>query len=454
MSLDLEFAVHTAGRQPPTDEEKRALIRRIAASQLFRRSVRLRDFLLYVSRQEIRNPSADVHEQEIGANVFGRSPHYDTGQDNIVRVNATELRKRIELYFATEGVDETLTVAIPRGSYMPVFSWRARETQPSSALAPLSPPATEPEPLVLPPAFTPPSAAAQPRAPKSVSALWMASTAILAVACLTLLFILFSARPTPETRHRPTVMAFWTAFVHKGSTDMVLPDESISIMEDILKRPVPLSEYLDRSYVTGLVSAPVGDDRKDDIREVLNHNLITLGSVNAAQQILLLPGLANNFHLTVSRFYPADNIKRDNVVLIGGKKSNPWVSLFESSMNFTVDYDSTRSQAFVTNRHPRNGEQPIYTVSMSRNALIGYSVVAFLPNQSHTGDVLILAGTDSDATAAAAEFVTSEEQLGKFRKDLYRPQLPYFEVLLKTSRLSGTSLGSELVAYRTYDPAH
>jgi hypothetical protein len=48
---------------------------------------------------------------------------------------------------------------------------------------------------------------------------------------------------------------------------------------------------------------------------------------------------------------------------------------------------------------------------MGRNALIGYSVLAFLPNESRTREVLIVARIDSDATAAAADFVTSKEQL-------------------------------------------
>lgn len=248
-------------------------------------------------------------------------------------------------------------------------------------------------------------------------------------------------------------MSFWTDFLRKGQTDVVLPDESVSVMEDMLKRSVPLGEYLDRSYITGLASAPIDDERKQDVREVLNHNLITFGSVNAAQQILLLPGLGSKFHLTISRLFPADNLKRDNLVLIGGKKSNPWVSLFEANMNFSVDYDSTHSQAFVTNHHPAPGEQPTYTVSMSRNALVGYSVVAFIPNPSRASNVVILAGTDSDATAAAAEFITSEEQLAKLRTTLHVSRLPYFELLLKTSRLSGASLGSEVVAYRTYGAA-
>ncbi len=448
MSLDLELPAEETVRQSPTDAEKLALVQRIATSSHFRRSARLRDFLLYVSRQEIRNPSAEVHEQEVGAKVFGRSPDYDRSQDNIVRVNATELRKRIELYFATEGADEVLTLAIPRGSYMPVFSWRTAATPSPATAALLAGDHVHFSHSVTPPPPAIPEKASVQRLP----AVWIFSTIVLAIACAGLVIALVTAR-RPDVRKQPTVMAFWTDFIHRGQTDLVLPDESISMMEDILKRPVLLSEYLDRSYITGLISAPISEDRKADVRELLNHNLVTLGSINAAQQILLLPGLAPNFRLTVSRFYPADDMRRNNAVFIGGKKSNPWVNLFEDKMNFTVDYDSGHSQAFVTNHHPRPGEQSIYTVSMSRNALIGYSVAAFLPNQSRSGSVVILAGTDSEATAAAADFMTSEEQLSRLERTFHVSKLPYFELLLKTSRLSGTSLGSEIVAYRTYGPA-
>jgi hypothetical protein len=453
MSLELELALDDTVQQPPTDAHKRALVERMAASTHFRRATRLRDFLLYVTRQEIRNPSAEVHEQEIGAKVFGRPAQYDTGQDNIVRVNATELRKRIDLYFSAEGADEELIITIPRGSYMPVFSWRTPEISRLLPVAALVNESGETE--------TPAAAAARQAelatpagaANGSAGSFWILSTVVLGVVCIGLLIALLN-RPSAEIQSRPTVMAFWTDFLRKGQTDVVLPDESVSVMEDMLKRSVPLGEYLDRSYITGLASAPIDDERKQDVREVLNHNLITFGSVNAAQQILLLPGLGSRFHLTISRLYPADDIKRDNVVLIGGKKSNPWVSLFEPNMNFSVDYDNTHSQAFVTNHHPGPGEQPAYTVSMSRNALVGYSVVAFIPNPSKTGNVVILAGTDSDATAAAAEFITSEEQLAKLRTTLHVSRLPYFELLLKTSRLSGASLGSEVVAYRTYGNAN
>ena len=89
------------------------------------RSARLRDFLLYVGMQSLKDGCPEIHEQEIGAKVFGRPLTYDRSQDNIVRVNATELRKRIESYFATEGAAEPLILEIPHGGYKPVFQRRA-----------------------------------------------------------------------------------------------------------------------------------------------------------------------------------------------------------------------------------------------------------------------------------------------------------------------------------------
>lgn len=68
----------------PSIEERLALIERVAASEQFSRSARLRDFLLYVGRRSLKEGSPEIHEQEIGAKVFGRPESYDRTSDNIV----------------------------------------------------------------------------------------------------------------------------------------------------------------------------------------------------------------------------------------------------------------------------------------------------------------------------------------------------------------------------------
>src|SRR5271168_1730076 len=105
-------------------DELLALLDRVSRSPQLRRASRLRELLLYLGKRSIVEGRTDLHEQEIGCAVFGRPSYYDTSQDNIVRVNATELRKRLESYFATDGAHEAWILEIPRGGYSPVFSRR------------------------------------------------------------------------------------------------------------------------------------------------------------------------------------------------------------------------------------------------------------------------------------------------------------------------------------------
>jgi len=433
----------------PSVEERRALIERIAASVHFGRSARLRDFLLYVGGQSLKEGCREIHEQEIGAKVFGRPSSYDRSQDNIVRVNATELRKRIDLYFVTEGAHESLILEIPRGGYKPVFHWRLSEVESS---AEQSQPALPPQP-------TQPSdreSAVQGSPNSRVHLWWAAVSLVLAIACVVLLQQNRTMhKELSPSEGKPALAAFWTEFLrYHQQTDVVLPDDSVSVIQDIIHHPISLEDYLTRDYMRQIQSSDISVDRRVDLDQIYAHNLITFGGVRAAQQMLAQIPASPAPHLTLSRYYTADAMKGNNVILVGGKKANPWVHLFDDQMNFITDYDHEHAHAFVGNLHPKPGEQASYTNVMNPNALVGYSVVAYLPNPSKTGNAIILAGTDSDATSAAAEFLTSEDQLEKLRNTLHVQKFPYFEVLLKTYRLSGTSFNAEPVAYRTYPEIH
>ena len=67
-------------------------------------------------------------------------------------------------------------------------------------------------------------------------------------------------------------------------------------------------------------------------------------------------------YLTLARYFTADEIKRDNVVLIGGKKADPWDDLFDDQLNFITDYDYSNGKQIVRNRSPKPGEPVVYTV--------------------------------------------------------------------------------------------
>jgi len=444
----MEPAVKTdveVARDEPSVEERRQLIERVASSAHFRRSVRLRDFLLYVGGQSLKEGRAEIHEQEIGAKVFDRAPSYDPSQDNIVRVNATELRKRIDLYFATDGAHESLVLKIPRGGYKPVFHRRL----PTDLTLP-APPA---EIVAANEVAKAPTVAERSIGSRAAYLAWAGAAIVLAVLCAVLLKQNLALRSSSALwAGRPTVEAFWKDFV-KGQqeVDIVLPDASVTMSAEITHQSMLLSDYLDHNYINQQEAASLSPDRASDLRDIFSHSLVTLGDFHAAQRILTLPPIAPSLRLVLARFYTADSIKRNSFVLLGGRKANPWMGLFEEQLNFRLAFDQQHNEAFVTNRHPQRGEMSSYAAWTDANDLTtGYCVVGYLSNPNRTGNVIMLAGTDSDTTNAAAEFLTSESSLAKFRGLLNVKRFPHFEVLLKTSRVSNTSLNTEVIAYRIY----
>jgi hypothetical protein len=451
MGLTVEKpTLETAGSEPSL-EERRNLIERVAASEQFSRSARLRDFLLYVGRQSLKEGRPEIHEQEIGSKVFGRPDSYDRSADNIVRVNATELRKRIDSYFALDGAKEPLIFEIPRGGYKPVF--RPRRPEPAELPNPASNDSVPDASAV----------AGKAEARERGGALSQLAKVVWPVVCLSLAItcaVQYRENRTMKKalnpwENQPAVASFWAGFLdpHR-QTDLVLPDDSASVMEDISNQPLTLGDYMSRGFIGQIQSSKMSADRKEDVYQVLNHNLVTFGAVRAAQMLLGEIPPTYPRYLTLARYFTADELKRDDVVLIGGKKSVPWDFLFDDELNFVTDYDYDHALQVVRNRNPKPGEQAIYTVPVASNSLIGYTVIAYLPNPSGTGSVIILAGTDSDATGAAASFLTSEDQMEKLRSTFQTDRFPYFEVLLKTSRLSGTFFNADLVAYRTYPNLH
>jgi hypothetical protein len=174
-------------------------------------------------------------------------------------------------------------------------------------------------------------------------------------------------------------------------------------------------------------------------------NFVTLSAIKMAHTILALDPLNKKMHMYFSREYIPSFIDRDNVIFLGDPRSNPWVQLIENRLNF-VEENQHGTLGPVINRTPAAGEQPTYQQTDS----VGYCVVAFLPNPGHSSKFLLIQGTSPAATEAAEFFLLSESQLSSFQKRLNVTRFPYFEVLLKTSQVTGTPLTATVEAYRVH----
>jgi len=430
------------------------LLQRVVNSQELRRATRLRELLLYLGQRLLKSHAESIREQEIGAAVFGRSENYDTNIDNIVRVNVSELRKRLCHYFETEGAAEPVLMEIPRGGYLPIFVPRP-VAEPVKAAVPVEPDENPPE--------GPPEVSideAHSAAARSESSgrdqgtwlLWLLGAA-LALALVAAAIFWWQAR-TLRNELQPwqadkARAAFWGQFFASGEQmDIVTADTSYALAQDLLQRPISLDDYLDYEYKNYASTPEITPQTRDALNLVLSRNTGSVGDFEAAEQVMALNARSPLMRLASARSYTPSAIKSHNVVLIGSRQSNPWVELYKDRMNFYVAYDPVSHRSYVVNRTPLKGEQPLYEVVNDRNRDL--SVVAFVPNLSEHRYALILAGTDSQGTRAAGEFITSSEGLAAIRQRLPQGSYPFFEVLLSSTRLEGTTLQTAIVAVRGY----
>src|SRR5258707_12151254 len=104
-----------------TGDSRWELVQRVIESPHLISWARLRDFLLHVTACAIRETPEDATEQQIGIQVFQRSPGFNSSEDSIVRSQARLLRLKLSAYFNAEGASEPLVIEIPKGHYLPFF---------------------------------------------------------------------------------------------------------------------------------------------------------------------------------------------------------------------------------------------------------------------------------------------------------------------------------------------
>jgi len=107
-----------------TPEAVREELRQIITSRHFRSSKRSQQFLEYVVEQKLVGNESIIKERLIGIYVFGRDNNYATGDDPVVRVQAGEVRRRLERYLAESKDEQGVIVELPTGTYVPVFRTR------------------------------------------------------------------------------------------------------------------------------------------------------------------------------------------------------------------------------------------------------------------------------------------------------------------------------------------
>jgi TolB-like protein len=110
------------------DPEVRAIVlenlKKICNDKLFKDTTRMKRFLSYVVKETLAKREDRLKGYAIGLEVFDRPENFDPQADTIVRVQAGQLRRRLDLYYASSGKGDTVRIIIPKGQYAPIFEIR------------------------------------------------------------------------------------------------------------------------------------------------------------------------------------------------------------------------------------------------------------------------------------------------------------------------------------------
>ncbi len=432
---------------------------RTADSPGFRNCPKLRAFLLYVCENTLLGQPDNIREQLIGSKVFGRPVDYNLREDNIVRVEARELRKRLETHFATDGRSEPFIIEIPKGGYVPVF----RAADPPKSGAPE--PAPDERSEIGEAALRTGSRRFTALVPVLVAGLLLSGGALAWMAMENVR--LRQSPPHPAGAQSGAALADYSCYRDLlGALAGAQGRETLLVLSN---PKVVLHVGLDLAPPAGTPPAPripVPKGMEEQLSSALNnldrnrpyHFLIPspteytgMGeAVSAFHLARLLQFLHTPVRLTQGRFLNWDHVHKQNLIVLGSPHINDWT--YRNTMNSIFALERWG----VGNPKPLPGESARYERSQGGQWPSGdgtdYAVIKML-NPPYDIRMLLLAGVSSASTAGAGEFFATPEKMKKVR-DRIRAAVPTgpfpstWEIVLRVEVRDGFPAETDAIAVR------
>jgi hypothetical protein len=426
------------------DDPHWELAQRVVAGPHFARSPLLSKFLLFVVAEMLEGRADEITEHQIGVQVFDRPPDYRTLEDNIVRNYARQLRKRLAEHFADEGSSEPVRIDMPVGGYVPVFLPAAEdhpaeeERETPVPAGKLAEPAPAAEPLAAP--------------PRSKWKIWTAAVLLSAAYSAALVALTWYAATRVQASQQPVEPAqpLWRALFSGPANSYIVPsDAGFNLLEDLAHRPVPLAEYIAGAYQ----EIPIGGVDVHSASDLRSQQLVPFVDLQIASALAhLREDDPQRVFIRFPRDLRLDDLKNANDIIIGSVGSNPWAAIAETNANFRIVDRPGMEGAEIINMKPQPGEATSYASHWNEPAHETFALIAFLPNLSGNGHLLILEGLDVAGTQAAAEMLLHPSAIAPILKRARGPDgsLRYFEVLLRSTSIESNATGTQVIASRIY----
>lgn len=426
----------------------------------FRGSHRSGQFLRFIVEKALAGQFTSLKERVIAVELFGRDPSYDTGDDAIVRVTASDVRKRLLRHYEKQDSTSSFRIFLPPGSYLPeitrleqpeeqpaalpaddVIPAAARDTaipNPENSLLP-APPAARVEAVVIPPRNS--SAAA--------SLHWRSAAFGALLASVLLVSAYFLSRHVVSQNGNLQAQLPWSAFLSSPHTlHLITSDPNISEIRGLIGAPISISDYANHLYIP--------EDPKIS-PELLNVcRIILRGDKCPNIDATIAAGFAEQLgayhkHIDVRgarNIQLADLRNDDDFIILGSPRTDPWSSLFSDQLDFR--FAEGPQHEYIQNVHPRANEAAQY-VSTAPGWATGqtFALIAFVQNPDQKGQVLLVAGASGEGTAAAGEFLHDYNRFANATRRCGISEsgsVRHFELLLRLNMLAGAPNHIEMIA--------
>jgi hypothetical protein len=467
--IDLREAEIARIASSPHDlAELRRHLEEIIREKAFKGSSRSAQFLRYVVEQALAGHFESLKERIIGIELFGRSPSYDTSEDAIVRVTASDVRKRLLQHYGENGVSSKIRISLPAGSYVPeithlrqaeeIFQIRPEGSstspvdvrQPSSSGLVESKPGAGDEVGSRSPGFD----IGQPHIrTRSRTRLALYAALVFLAVSLALAARYWYGSPRVHAMARPVLP--WSAFFNSAhSTHLITSDPNIVTIQAITGSQISVSEYANRKYIPETNKLTPEELRICRIILWGDNSAAAIDPPIAVKISALAQRSSTHIDARAARSIQLSDLKNDdNFIFLGSPRSDPWSSLFSRQLDFRFEFDPATHQEIIRNAHPRANELPAYVPTAEGWATgRSYAIIAFIRNPDQSGQVLLVAGANGEGTAAAGKLVTD---LPRLSTELARCGInsgdgtQHFELLLELNTLAGSPNGMDVVACHT-----
>jgi len=436
------WEIAQVARTPEGKTLLKRYLNEITEGPAFRGSPRSVQFLEYIVWQSATGKIIDLKERTIGVKLFDRTPAYDTGEDAIVRVTASDVRKRLVQHYSGVGNTSEFRISLPSGGYVPEL---VRIPKVGAEVLPYQ--LSQEEKLVVTSVLEPSSRVASEG---GVAAGWKYWTLpILGIIAMTVgIALLIVNRPgrtaTPGKRVWGSSSAPWaTLFDGSHRVLIVASDPNIEEIQRISHSSLSLSDYANQSYLPPGTSS-LSSFQVSFMKEILRGDKISSfdGSVIANLASLMPPG-QSRLSVQASRNFRMKDLQTDeNFVFLGSPRSNPWTSMFDPVLDFQFALDDQTQREFVHNVHPRKGERGSYIPTAGGfDTGDSFAIISVFHNSGYGGRVLIIAGASGEGTEAAGDLVADPVrwaailQSCSIAQDISRQSL---QVLLHLETMAGS----------------